>query len=93
MLNQVVLMGKLIYKEERPEVPVMYLTLKVKQNFKTDQGETIYDDMFVYVNEPLIGNLRDHLTIGALVGVKAHLEIVDMQYIVVADKITFLQGE
>ena len=71
----------------------MYLTLNVKQNFKTKQGETIYDDMLVYVNEPLIGNLRDHLNLGSLVAVKGHLEIVDMQYIVVVDKITFLQGE
>lgn len=73
MLNQVVLMGKLICKEERPEVPVMYLTLKVKENQKTEQGETIYDDMMVYVHEPLIVNLREHLTLGALVAIRVIL--------------------
>lgn len=94
MLNQTVLVGRLISDPEINEVEngnkFAYITLAVPRNFKNENGE--YDTDFIPCTlwRGVAENTAEYCKKGDLIGVKGRIEINEDKIQVVAEKVTFL---
>ncbi len=79
MLNQVILVGRIVRYEE-PDNVIVKLT-----------SSTTYEEWYITVKLPntLLTNTKAYCTIGDLIGVKGHLEQGND---IIAEKITFLSS-
>lgn len=100
MLNQIVLVGRLVQdpeiKELENESKVSYITLAVPRNYKNSEG--IYETDFITckVGYPICDTVKEYCKKGDLVGVKGRVQTRNEQekYIIeiVAEKVTFLSS-
>ena len=95
MLNQVVIIGRLVEKpiieENENEKKVCNITLAVPRSYKNAEG--IYDTDFIKCTlwNTIAENTAEYCYKGDLVGVKGSLQCLsDSELQVVAEKITFL---
>lgn len=87
MLNQVVLLGRLVeYKEES-------IIIKVPRNYKNNQGIYDTDLIEIYLSESNYKQNKEYTKVGDLLGVKGRVETKDNQIIIIADKTTFLTNK
>ena len=84
MLNQVVLLGRLIeYKEES-------IIIKVPRNYKNNHGIYDTDLIEIYLSESNYNELKKYNKIDDLIAIKGRVETKDNQIIIIGDRITFL---
>ena len=98
MLNQIVLVGRLVQDPEIKELEngskVSYITLAVPRSYKNSEG--IYETDFITckVGYPICDTVKEYCKKGDLVGVKGRVQTRNEQekYIIeiVAEKVTFL---
>lgn len=95
MLNQTVLVGRLVKEVEVKEVDdrkVAYLTLAVQRSYKNEEG--IYETDFVPCTlwNGIAENVAEYCRKGDLVGVKGRLQTENNGLVLVAEKVTFLSS-
>ena len=81
MLNNVVLVGRIVNKKEN------HFQLSIARAYKNKEGKYDNDIITVYMNGKIAENMNQYCEKGSIVGVKGHLE---QGNIIMADKITFL---
>jgi hypothetical protein len=97
MLNQCILVGKVIGIKKDGETAVM--TLSIKRNYK-DQGEDEYkcDELDIQLSDHLSATALEYLNENATVGVKARLKSISKivanteikMHKIIAEKLTFI---
>ena len=87
MLNQVVLLGRLV------ECKKESIIIKVPRNYKNNQGIYDTDLIEIYLSESNYNELKKYTKVGDLLGVKGRVETKDNQIIIIADKTTFLTSK
>ena len=100
MLNQIVLVGRLVsdpeIKETENENKVSYITLAVPRSYKNSEG--IYETDFIpcKVGYPMCDNVKEYCKKGDLLGIKGRTQTKqeeDKNIIeIVAEKVTFLSS-
>lgn len=85
MLNQVVMVGRLVKEPTKEE-----LVISVTRNYKNKEGEYDSDIMKIYHKIPSI--IEQNVHEGDLVGVKGRLETENNEIKIKAEKITFLSS-
>lgn len=95
MLNQIVLVGRLVQDPEIKELEngnkTSYITLVVPRSFKNTDG--IYENDFITckVGYPMCDNVKKHCEKGDLVGIKGRVTKLNNEDLeIVAEKVTFL---
>ena len=98
MLNQIVLVGRLVEKpiveENENGRKVSTITLSVPRSFKNSEG--IYDNDFIPVTlwEGIASNTSEYCEKGDLIGVRGRLQRLEGNSLqVVAEKVTFLSSK
>ena len=87
MLNQVVLLGRLV------ECKKESIIIKVPRNYKNNQGVYDTDLIEIYLSESNYNELKKYNKLDDLVGVRGRVETKDNQIIIIGDKITFLTNK
>lgn len=88
MLNQIVLVGRIIENEEEG-----YITIAVPRYFKNEEGE--YDTDYIkckvmgYIEE----NTKEWTKKGDIIGVRGRLQEEEGTLYVIAEKVTFLSSK
>ena len=95
MLNQVVLVGKLVeeleLKEGEDGNDYGIIKLSVSRPFKNEEGIYEYDYIDCLLKGGIVANCKEYCHKGDIVGVKARLEKLENEDLkIVAEKITFL---
>ena len=100
MLNQIVLVGRLVQDPEIKELEngnkTSYITLVVPRSFKNTDG--IYENDFITckVGYPMCDNVKEYCKKGDLLGIKGRVQTKqeeDKSIIeIVAEKVTFLSS-
>lgn len=95
MLNQVVLVGRVIDKttEEIDDIKICTLKLNVPRNFKNDEGEYINDVITCTLYSHVAESTNKFCNIDDLVGIKGRIETKDEKMMIVAEKVTFLSSK
>ncbi len=97
MLNQVVLVGRMVDKIEvektKNDKPVSNLTLAVPRSFKNTDGEYETDFIDIKLFGALAENTSEYCGKGDIVGVKGRIEGKSGKMIVIAEKVTFLSSK
>lgn len=98
MLNQIVLVGRLVEKpiieETESEKKVATITLAVQRSFKNGNGE--YDTDFIPCTlwNNIADNTAEYCNKGDLVGIKGRIQrLSNNELQVVAEKVTFLSSK
>ena len=95
MLNQTVLVGRLVSKPEIKGEEKKYatITLAVPRSYKNEEG--IYDTDFI--SATLFGsvatNTVEYCNKGDVVGIKGRLQTTDDKLELIAEKVTFLSSK
>lgn len=88
MLNQIVLVGRIIENEEEG-----YITIAVPRYFKNEEGEYDTD----YIKCKVIGhieeNTKEWTKKGDIIGVRGRLQEEEGTLYVIAEKVTFLSSK
>lgn len=93
MLNQVVLVGRIIEEPEKiidRELTKAIIKIEVQRAFKNQDGKYESDIIPVILWNMLADNIKEYCHIGDLVGIKARVQVKDGEMLLVADKVTFL---
>ncbi|QMS84831.1 single-stranded DNA-binding protein [Candidatus Xianfuyuplasma coldseepsis] len=91
MLNQVILVGKVtgiydfVTSAGNPEELLISLLVT-----NVNETENHTDEINVRLSRHLSNAIKEHIEVGSMIGVKAHLEIIVKDLTVVADKVTFI---
>lgn len=101
MLNQIVLVGRLVQDPEIKELEngqrVGYITLAVSRSYKNDDG--IYETDFIpcKVGYPMCDNVKEYCKKGDLLGIKGRIQTKQEEnkniIEIVAERVTFLSSE
>lgn len=86
MLNQIVLVGRILEKGED------YITLAVSRSFKNAEGEYETDFIDISIAGNMSTNVQEYCQKGDVVGVKGRVEGLDRTLKIVAEKVTFLSA-
>lgn len=87
MLNQIVLVGRIIENEEEG-----YITIAVPRNFKNEEGEYDTDYIKCKVMEHVEKNIKEWTKKGDIIGIRGRLQEEGTSY-VIAEKVTFLSSK
>ena len=100
MLNQIVLVGRLVSDPEIKETEngnkVSYITLAVPRSYKNSEG--IYETDFVpcKVGYPMCDNVKEYCKKGDLIGIKGRMQTKQEEdkniLEIVAERVTFLSS-
>lgn len=96
MLNQVILVGRLSHdlelKDTKENAKELDIVLAILRSFKNSDGvyETDFINCKVYGN--MVDSTLEYCQKGDIIGLKGHLQIIDNNMLVVADKVTFLSS-
>lgn len=100
MLNQIVLVGRLVQDPEIKELEngqrVGYITLAVSRSYKNDDG--IYETDFIpcKVGYPMCDNVKEYCKKGDLLGIKGGIQTKQEEnkniIEIVAERVTFLSS-
>lgn len=85
MLNQVVMVGRLVKDPTKEE-----LVLLVPRNYKNKEG--LYDEDIFVIHHKMPSIVEQNIQEGDLVGVKGKLETENNEIKIKAEKITFLSS-
>ena len=95
MLNQLVLVGKLV---DTPEINTIEdrkkatITISVGRSFKNADGIYEFDNIPVVLWDGMVENATEYLNKGDLIGIKVRLQAEEDKIVVVAEKVTFLSS-
>ena len=105
MLNQVILVGRLVSDPEIREVEgkqVSYITLAVQRSYKNSEGNYDVDFIDCSLWNSIAQNTTEYCKKGDLLGIKGRLETIKVddgdghltkkRMILVAEKVTFLSS-
>ena len=96
MLNQIVLVGRLVQdpeiKELEDDKKVCNMTLAVTRSYKNADGEYETDFIPVTLWQGIAEQTTNYCKKGDLVGVKGRLQVREGKAEVVAEKVTFLSS-
>ena len=90
MLNQAVIVGRIIYMEP------MFNEIKIqipRNNKDKETGEYLSDTVAIHLSDNIKENVFKHCATTDLVGVKGSLRTIEGALIVEAEKVTFLQSK
>ena len=96
MLNQVVVVGRLVQDPEIKELEngqrVSNITLAVSRSYKNADG--IYETDFIPCKlwNNIADNVKEHCKKGDIAGIKGRLQVIEGKLEVVAEKVTFLSN-
>ena len=92
MLNQVVLVGRLINEVEAKENEY-FTKIAVSRGYKNENGE--YDTDFVSIRlSKIIGDsISNYFKKGDLIGIRGRIESENDNIIIIAEKVTFLSSK
>ena len=85
MLNQVVMVGRLVKEPTKEELVIL-----VPRNYKNKEG--LYDEDIFLINHKMTSIVEQDIYEGDLVGVKGKLETENNEIKIKAEKITFLSS-
>lgn len=85
MLNQVVMVGRLVKEPTKEELVIL-----VPRNYKNKEG--LYDNDTFVIHHKMTSILEQNIHEGDLVGVKGKLESENNEIKIKAEKITFLSS-
>lgn len=88
MLNQTVLVGRIIENEEEG-----YITIAVPRYFKNEEGEYETDYIKCKVMGQVEKNTKEWTKKGDTIGIKGRLQTEEGMLYVIAEKITFLTSK
>lgn len=96
MLNQTILVGRIVKEVEVKEVDnrkVAYVTLAVQRSYKNEEG--VYETDFVPCTlwNGIAENVAEYCRKGDLVGVKGRIQNENNGIVIVAEKVTFLSSK
>lgn len=97
MLNQVILVGRLVEDPEIKELEngkkVCNMTLAVQRSYKNENGEYETDFIDCTLWNAIATNVTEYCHKGDVVGVKGRLQSDNRTIIVAAEKVTFLSSK
>lgn len=97
MLNQTVLVGRLVRNPETEELEsgkkVSNITIAVPRNYKNSEGEYETDFIDCTLWQGIAENTAEYCKKGDIIGIKGRLEIRDNKLTLVAEKVTFLSNQ
>ena len=98
MLNQVVLVGRLVEKPEilkTEEKSVTYITIAVPRSFKNENGEYETDFFKVVLWNAVAENTTEWCNKGNMIGIRGRLQksLEDDELQIVAERVTFLSSK
>lgn len=88
MLNQIVLIGRIIENEEEG-----YITIAVPRYFKNEEGIYETDNIKCKLMGEIEKNTKEWTKKGDLIGIKGRLQTEEETLYVMAEKITFLNSK
>lgn len=95
MMNQVMLIGRMVSIEDIENNEKSILTIAINRNFKNSEG--IYETDFIkcVLYKIISGRVKEYCTKGDLIGVHGRVKCgsEDKNLEIVADKITFLSSK
>ena len=96
MLNQTILVGRIVKEVEVKEVDnrkVAYVTLAVQRSYKNEEGEYETDFVPCTLWNGIAENVAEYCRKGDLVGVKGRIQNENNGIVIVAEKVTFLSSK
>lgn len=97
MLNQVVLVGRLVNDVKIEELEegkkVASITLAIPRSYKNENGEYDTDFITCDILGSIAENVSEYCKKGDLIGVKARMESKDGKQQIVVEKVTFLSSK
>lgn len=97
MLNQAVLVGRLVEKPREMINQKLFITLAVPRTYKNVSGDYDIDFVDVMLYKNIAENTKEYCDKGDLLGIKGRIEseVVDNKKytIIVAEKVTFLSSK
>ena len=88
MLNQIVLVGRIIENEEKG-----YITIAVPRYFKNEEGEYDTDDIKCKVTGHVEENTKEWTKKRDIIGIRGRLQEEEGTLYVIAEKVTFLSSK
>lgn len=88
MLNQIVLVGRIIENEEKG-----YITIAVPRYFKNEEGIYETDYIKCKINGKIEKNTKEWIKKGDTIGIKGRLQTENDTLYVIAEKVTFLSSK
>lgn len=93
MLNQIVLVGRLVQDPEIKELEkVGYITLAVSRSYKNANGEYDTDLIPVTLFKGIAENTKAYCKKGDMVGVRGRIECENGKINLIAEKVSFLSS-
>ena len=92
MLNQVILVGRLIENPINEENKII-ITIGVNRAFKNENGEYETDVISCVLWEGIAKSATEYLVVGDVIGIRGRLQTINDKLIVVANKVTFLSAK
>ena len=93
MLNQIVLVGRIVEIKEKKESVIV--TVAVPQTFKNKDGE--YDTNFIdcHLYKGIAENIKEYCKVWDMIGVKGRIQKLenDKQLKLIAERVTFLSSQ
>lgn len=91
MLNQVVLVGRIVNELVKEDNKPVNLVLAVQRSFKNTEG--LYDTDFINIMlwDNIASTTYEYCKKGDIVGVKGRLQTENNRLMVICEKLTFLQ--
>ena len=97
MLNQVVLVGRMIneieVKQNEEGRKQSIITLAVNRIYKNVDGEYETDMIPIILWYGIAENVKEYCKKGDVVGIRGRLQVIDEKLYVIADKVTFLSSK
>lgn len=95
MLNQTVLVGRLVNKPEiEKEEKVCTIIISVPRSFKNEKGEYETDLIPIKLISGIAQNTVDYCNKGDVIGIKGRLQVNEKKEIeLIAEKVTFLSSK
>ena len=97
MLNQVILVGRMV---DKPELKILEdgkksckIILAVLRSFKNENGEYDTDFIDCQLWSTIAENTIEYVNKGDLIGIKGRLQTENGQLLIIAEKVTFLSSK
>lgn len=97
MLNQAILVGRLVNKPEVKEREdggkIVNITLAVPRNYKNEEGSYDTDFIDVVLWNAIASNTAEWCNKGDMIGIKGRLEKKENNLFVIGEKVSFLSSK
>lgn len=92
MLNQIILVGRLKNEIEWIDNENATFELAIPRNYKNEDGEYDTDIVKIYMTGNIATNTAEYCKKGDIVGIKGHIESLNGEMKILAEKNTFLSS-